>query len=56
MFDTWMDYPWFLDTHRYESQELLMTSLPDAVIGPAEDYAERIAQRRAEREKEILTD
>jgi hypothetical protein len=36
MFDFFRRYPWFLETHRYDSQEQLISDLSQRVIHPAE--------------------
>jgi uncharacterized protein YjbI with pentapeptide repeats len=39
MFEHFKRYPWVLKTYKYPSPELLIASLTERVIGPAEDYA-----------------
>jgi hypothetical protein len=36
MFDFYRPFPWFLKTHRYDSQQQLIASLGEQVIAPAE--------------------
>ena len=35
MFDFLRSFPWFLEVHRYDSQEQLIANLGESVIGPA---------------------
>jgi hypothetical protein len=39
MFEHFKRYPWVLKAYKYPSPKLLIDSLAERVIGPAEDYA-----------------
>jgi hypothetical protein len=42
IFEHFKRYPWVLKTYKYPSPELLLASLTERVIGPAEDYARSV--------------
>jgi uncharacterized protein YjbI with pentapeptide repeats len=46
MFSDFRDYPWVLALYRYDSNEELMASLHEQVIGPAANKAAEIVERR----------
>jgi uncharacterized protein YjbI with pentapeptide repeats len=53
MFKDFLHYPWVLSPHRYDSPELLLESLVEKVITPAETKAKEIEERRKAFEEEI---
>jgi hypothetical protein len=53
MFKDFLDYPWVLKPHRYDSPGLLLESLVEKVITPAETKAKEIEERRKAFEEEI---
>jgi hypothetical protein len=42
MFEHFKRFPWVLETYSYPSSELLIASLSERVIGPAENYARSV--------------
>jgi pentapeptide repeat protein len=42
MFEHFRRYPWVLETYRYPSAQLLISSLAERVIGPAESYVRSV--------------
>ena len=46
MFKDFRDYPWVLKPYPYNDLETLLSSLAEKVIGPAEDKAKEIVERR----------
>jgi uncharacterized protein YjbI with pentapeptide repeats len=44
--ELWQQYPWVLDTYRYQNQESLLASLKAWVIAPAESRAEELRNER----------
>lgn len=54
MFKDFLDYPWVLVPHRYESLEALLISLEDQVIAPAINKAQEVEERRRVIEKEMV--
>ena len=55
MFKDFLDYPWDHSRYRYESHDVLLTQLEEAVIAPAISKVRKIEKRRKALEKEMTS-
>ncbi len=53
LFESFVDYPWVLPLYRYADQEMLLQTLREHVIIPAEEKASEYEKRRQEVAEEI---
>ena len=53
MFKDFLDFPWVLIPHRYESVEDLLATLPKKIINPAVNKSEEISMRRMAIEQQL---